>query len=169
MSTDFDEQQIKYMCGTPLYCFEIKHTRYDEQKTKAMELSRHGDNQLMSAEAFYWQVALWTSDGRLPEGINFNTPYQLRRWPNFTRLKAIPHSFSMAALLSQKPIDLKLFLKVANISVENIYSFFSCVYAIDLLDTAAGNVSHDDLLNSAAQKHPTRGLFERIINKLKLR
>ncbi len=169
VATDFSEQRLKYMCSTPLYCFETKVIRYDEAKTKKMEFVRSVDEQLVSFETFLWEVALWTSNGRLPEGINLNTPYRLRRWPNFTRLKTIPHSFSMAALFSQKPININLFSKVADISQDSVYSFFSCVYALDLLETSTCNDEAGDLLQRPAQQHPKRGLFERIVNKLKIK
>lgn len=167
VATDFSDQQLKYICGTPLFCIETNVIRYDEVKTNKMESARKLDSQLLSCETFLWKVALWTSNGRLPEGVNLHTPYRLRRWPNFTRLKKIPHSFSMAALFSQKPLNINLILKVSDISQEYIYSFFSCAYALDLLETTASHDTNGDLLQSAAQKNPKRGLFERIVNKLK--
>lgn len=169
IATDFDEQQLKYACSTPLYCFETKIVRYDESKSKKMEAARNGDSQLVSFESFNWAVALWTSNGRLPEGIKLDTSYRLRRWPNFTRLISIPHSFSMAALLSQKAININVLSKVADISQDYIYSFISCAYAADLLETATCGEVSGELLQSHSQKHPKRGLFERIINKLKLK
>jgi len=168
VATDFGEQQLKYICSTPMFCFETKVIRYDQVKTKKTELIRRDDRHLIPFETFNWEVALWTSNGRLPEGISLQTPYRLRRWPNFTRLKTIPHAFSMAALLSQKPLNITLFSKVADISQDYIFSFFSCVYATNLLETAACHETNGDLLQNAAQKHPKRGIFERILSKLKI-
>jgi hypothetical protein len=166
VAIELNEQQLKYICSAPLYCTETKIFRQSESQSRLLEDKRKGDDQLVSFESFLWLVALWTSEGRIPKSIELNKPYRLRRWPNFTRLASVPDSLPLAALLTQKPITLNLLLKIASIPPQHVFSFFSCVYALGLLDAVNEDVSNSDLHLQVDTQHPKRNLFVRLIDKL---
>jgi hypothetical protein len=166
VAIELNEQQLKYICNTPLYCTETKLFRQSASQSKLLEDKRKDDDQLVSFESFLWLVALWTSDGRIPKGIELNTPYRLCRWPNFTRIAGVADSLPMAALLTQKPITLNLLLKVANIPPNHIFSFFACAHALGLLVAVNSDESNTHLIHQTDTQHPKRNLFVRLITKL---
>lgn len=90
-----------------------------------------------------WQVALWTSRGRLPEGIPVNAPVKLRYWPNLTRMAPVPNSLRIAAFLVRSPASLPIAVRMLNVPPGDLFDFLSASYIIGLLEVSetANNVS----------------------------
>ncbi len=165
--TALDEKKLSYLCTAPLYCLEIKVFRQNAEKSKELEalaLKRQGTE---SVDALLWNVALWTSRGRIPNGVSINTPVYLKHWPNFTRLHVTPGAFSIAALLHDKPMPLSLLIKLLAIPQRYVFAFYSGACALDLIVTPKENAATAAPLEKEQQAHPHRKLFGMIMQKLK--
>jgi len=167
ISLDMDEQQLKYVCCTKLFCLETKIVRHSTKDSQRLEQERAGDTSMVSYEAFLWKVALWTGNGRLPKDFDQNAYYQLRRWPNLSRLEKISGAMTMSALLTEKPIRLALFLKLTGLDPRNVAAFLTCTQAVGLLKTVSPSSKIETLDDIPQQSHPTRGIFQKILSTLK--
>lgn len=165
VDVELSEQQLKYISTTPLYCLDTKLIKHSAADSKKLADERRDDPNLVSFESFLWSVAMWTSEGRLPKQLEQSACYQLRRWPNLTRVPKIAGAMSMSALLSDKPFSIPLFLKVSGMDTHNVLSFLSAANAIGILKTAIKKDSSDEEV--PAKEHQKRGIFMRILDKLK--
>jgi len=169
ISSELKKDQLKYLCSSPLYCLETKVVKHKGDAAKKLEQLHVYDKGLIPLESFLWSVAKWTCDSRLPSGIDLNASYALRRWPNFTRLRMIPNALSMTAILVDKPMNLKLFHKVVNLPTEEVFTFLACVDAIGLLAKAGAGDAHAGMKAGSEKMNPTRGIFEKLVSKLRIR
>ncbi|WP_227107889.1 hypothetical protein [Chromobacterium rhizoryzae] len=81
-----------------------------------------------------WQLAIWSSQGRLPAGIGADTPLRLRQWPNLTRLAALPDATRLSALLTKTPATLRIIIRLLRVDPEHACTFLSAAHALGLLD-----------------------------------
>jgi len=167
VSMDMDEQQLKYVCCTKLFCLETKIIRHSAKDSRQLEQERAEDESMLSFESFIWKVALWTGAGRLPKDFDQNAYYQLRRWPNLSRLEKISGAMTMSALLTEKPIRLALFLKLTGLDPRNVAAFLTCAEAVGILKTVTPSNKIQSLDETPRQIHPTRGIFQKILDTLK--
>ncbi|VAX08212.1 hypothetical protein MNBD_GAMMA25-473 [hydrothermal vent metagenome] len=160
-----DGKKLSYLCTVPLYCLEIKVFLQNVEKSRELEdlaTKRQGNE---SVDALLWNIALWTSRGRIPAGTNLNTSISLKHWPNFTRLHVTPGVFSIAALLHDKPMSLTLLIKILSIPQRYVFAFYSAAQALDLIEMDDSNMlAEKRLINQA---HPHRRLFGLIMQKIK--
>ncbi|MCD5364550.1 hypothetical protein LQT98_23010, partial [Chromobacterium aquaticum] len=84
--------------------------------------------------ALLWQLAIWSSQGRLPAGIGADTPLRLRQWPNLTRLQALPDATRLSALLTKTPATLRIMVRLLRVEPEHACDFLAAAHAIGLLD-----------------------------------
>ena len=164
--TALEDKKTSYLCTVPLYCLEIKLFRQNAEKSRELEshaLKSHGQ----SIDALLWKIALWTSRGRIPAGVNLNTPVYLRHWPNFTRLHATPGAFSIAALLHDKPMPLALLIKLLSIPQRYVFAFYSGALALDLVEIKKSGPEESRAVERDQHEHPHRRLFGLIMQKLK--
>ena len=84
--------------------------------------------------ALLWQLAIWSSQGRLPAGIGADTPLRLRQWPNLTRLQALPDATRLSALLTKTPATLRIMVRLLRVEPEHACDFLAATHAIGLLD-----------------------------------
>jgi hypothetical protein len=87
-----------------------------------------------SFTALLWQIALWTSRGRLMEGVHPQTPVRLRHWPNLTRLAPIPEAIRIAAFWVRSPVNLRLSVRMLNIPPRHIFDFLAACHSIGILE-----------------------------------
>ncbi len=87
-----------------------------------------------SFTALLWQVALWTSHGRLMEGVHPQTPVRLRHWPNLTRLAPVPEAIRIAAFWVRSPVNLRLSVRMLNIPARHIFDFLAACHSIGILE-----------------------------------
>lgn len=88
----------------------------------------------MSLTALIWQVSLWTSRGRLPEGFPELSPVRLRHWPNLTRLAPLPNGLRLAAFWTRSPVNLQLTQKMLNVPAQEMFDFLASVHSIGILE-----------------------------------
>lgn len=165
--TALDDKKLSYLCTVPLYCLEIKLFRQNMEKSRDLEghaIKSHGQ----SIEALLWKIALWTSRGRIPLGVNINAPIYLKRWPNFTRLHVTPGAFSIAALLHDKPMSLLLLIKLLSIPQRYVFAFYSGAIALGLVGfKKPGKEEAQPIEKDRHEHYPHRKLFGLIMQKLK--
>ena len=88
-----------------------------------------------------WQLAVWTSRGRLMRGIAPDTPLRLRYWPNLTRLAPIPEAMRITAFLTRTPVNLKLITRLLKVPPEHLFNYLAAAYGIGILDIPQRNGS----------------------------
>lgn len=89
-------------------------------------------------EQFMWEVALWTSRGRLPEGTPLDVPLRFKHWPNFTRQLETPHAMRLAACWSAHPYSLARIIQMLGIPQRYVFGFFSAANAAGLVEWCRG-------------------------------
>jgi hypothetical protein len=120
-----------------------------------------------------WQVALWTSRGRLIEGIHVHTPLHLRHWPNLTRLAPTPEAMRIAALWTRSPVSLWLTVRMLNVPPQHIFDFIAASYGIGILELPEVNpetlvpMNPAPTTSSQPQTEKERGgLLSRLLRKV---
>lgn len=141
---DANDTQLRLICAVPLDSMSSIDVNNDNTQNRPFievvrsdEIDDSGNaEKFQSIEIFLWKVALWSSRGRVPIGIDLNQPLYLLRWPNLTRLLMIPQFIRIAALMMITPhslLDLSDILKVKH---QYVFAFFSAVAALGLAGKA---------------------------------
>ena len=119
-----------------------------------------------SIDTFIWKLAIWTSKGRYPQGINIHQPVYLRQWPNLTRMVITPHALRISALLMEGPRSLVNIAETLNIKYQYVFVYFSAVYALGIAGQAERRV---DVIIAPPelQASEKKGLLRRIMSKLR--
>jgi len=118
----------------------------------------------MRAEDVLWNVALWTSRGRLPKGTDPRQPQRLMAWPNFTRVAAVPNAMRICALWSREtisPVDVARRLQLPQ---RVVFTFYSAAVSAGLME--AGSARPEAAAPPAAPEPRRRSLFARILRTL---
>ncbi|MET0070382.1 MAG: hypothetical protein ABW096_10100 [Candidatus Thiodiazotropha sp.] len=154
------EKQLRPFCTLPDATLEV------ELIPQAEEWSPSADAKVYPLQAFIWQLALWASRGRLPQGTKIHQPIYIRRWPNFTRLVITPYAMAIAALWAQQPRSLLDTASALNIPQRYVFAFYSAAHAIQLAGETRRAV--DTLIQPPAVEGSTnRGLFGRLLDRLR--
>lgn len=93
-----------------------------------------GDESKELSSSLLWKSAIWASGGRLPISTNIDTAFKIKHWPNYTRLMMVPHSMEILALWAKDPISLRETLQNLQIPQRYVFSLYSAVLAIDLVE-----------------------------------
>ena len=142
-----------------------KMYRRNERESSLIQARIEQEGRGISYEAFLWKVALYTSQGRLPNGTSVRKATQLKQWPNLTRLYPVAGSMRIAALMIEQPHSLPVIAKVLNMPLSRVFSFYSAVCAIGIVGDANGSVELSK--QSFPQRHRDHTLFGRILKRLK--
>ncbi|MEN8260813.1 MAG: hypothetical protein ABFS02_09550 [Pseudomonadota bacterium] len=169
---DADDKRLRSLCSVPVNALadfnaEGANAKVTVTPVDADDLESVRDpEKFQSLDAFLWKLALWTSKGRAPAGIDLNHPVYLKRWPNFTRMLLIPHSLRMTAYLIHRPCSLMNLAEVLKIRHQYVFAFFSAAYASGL---AGQSMRQADTLIAPqpVEKEETRGLLGRILDRLR--
>ena len=118
-----------------------------------------------------WQVALWTSRGRLPEGIPVHAPVKLKYWPNLTRMAPIPDALRMAAFLVRSPSSLPVAMRMLNVHPDHLFNFLSATYSIGLLEVSearkdAGEAQEVPVQPVQAKDAGKGGMLSRLLRRI---
>ncbi len=175
-----DEAQIRAACGIPFRNIvgldvdassvkQLVNIRPVEQEVlEEMRDSPH----LVRLDAFLWKIALYTSKGRLPKGLDINQAFFLKRWPGMTRLLLPPHAMRIAALLTQKPCLLFGASEKMGIRQQYVFAFVSAAHALGLIgqQTVAEEAKMPAEVDKpvATEQTERKSLFKKILSRLKL-
>lgn len=158
--------RLAQLCATPLYL--IRHSLH-KRKDREMRFTLTGPGTQDggdSFEAFRMKVALWTSEGRVPAGTDLSSPVALKRWPNLTRLPAIPNAMRISALLIDQPRPLPLVAKVLRLPEQEVFAFYCAVLALGLAASSDGT-GHAGNMLSGRKRHRHHSLFGNILKHLR--
>jgi len=175
-----DEAQVRAACGIPfrnIVGMDVDAVSLQQainiKPVSPRELEEIlGSKDLVRLDAFLWKVALFTSKGRLPKGIDFNQGFFLKRWPCMTRLMLPPHAMRIAAMLVQKPHSLFDAARKMGIRQQYVFAFVSAAHALGLIGQQAIPAEVEmppetDKPDRTAQPE-RQSLFKKILSRLKL-
>lgn len=121
--------------------------------------------------ALIWQTSLWSSRGRLMDGVQLDTPIRLRQWPNLTRLSPIPEAMRIAAFWVRFPVSLRMTVKMLNVPPSHVFDFLAAANAVGIVEIpeSGGEVrAAIDHLQSppSAERKERVGLLSRLLRKV---
>ncbi len=132
---------------------------------KGSSLNSEKNDYSWSIQAFQWLITLWCSRGRVPEGLDLESPVYLMQWPNLTRLEPLPHAVRIAALLYDQPRTLADAAKQLGIAQRYVFAFFSACNAIGLSDISRRDI--DKLfVTEKPEKHKNKSIMSKLLGKL---
>ena len=93
----------------------------------------------VEATFFIAMIALWSSDGRLPEGVNSTDAVELLKPKQPHSLPEVEDSQIIHKLWSMEICSLQKTEHVLGVSQSNLFSYFSMLYALDLIEVFSPN------------------------------
>ncbi len=118
-----------------------------------------------SYDDFLWRMILASSRGRLPENIDLDQRFVLRRWPNLTRLLLFPHATQISAAWIASPKSIKEIIQQLNVPQRYVFAFFAATHLMALL-TPIGPSNLPATEPAVEKQHNSRGLFRRLLKTL---
>lgn len=118
------ESALREACASPTTLIASRPLTQDDQL----------DAKSVSLTGLLWQVASWTSRGRLLAGFPEQGSVHLRYWPNLTRLAPFPNGLRIAAFWVRSPTTLPLTLRMLHIPPEEMLDFLAAAYSIGILE-----------------------------------
>jgi len=131
-------------------------------------ITTSSDPRLQRLDATLWNVALWTSRGRVPAGTSLDAPVSLRAWPGLTRLQITPGAMQIAALWITQPTGLMATAERLGLPYRYVFSFFTACQALDLVEQKSAATPASAPQPEPAASKENRGLFKRMLSKLGL-
>lgn len=162
---DADDNQLRSFCSVPIHTILDRETgRFKERLRSILSpidpdwSSKERDPQkFQRLDAFLWKVAVWTSNGRVPEKVKLDQPVFLLRWPNLTRFVIPPHALRVAALLVNRPMSLIDVAKTLHIRPQYVFTFYSAAKSIGLIGRLPLPMNADEQV----------GLWRKVLHRLK--
>lgn len=163
--SSMNNKQLHAFCCLPKSLLNSRIYRRNEKQTSIIQDRIETDGRGMSFESFLWKVALYTSQGRLPQGTKIEDVARLKHWPNLTRLYPVAGSMRITTLMVNQQRSLPLIAKVLNIPTGRVFAFYSAAYAIGI---ASGNRNAIEVdTHCMPQRHRDHGLLGGILKRLK--
>ena len=123
-------------------------------------------------ECFLWKIALWSSKGKIPRGIDPNAPIRLLRWPNFTRIMVTPHAMRIAAILHKRPHNLFVVARLLGIRQQYVLAFFSAAYAQGLVELHPVPVEDElpqiEMVAPLQTQNQSNSILRKILQRLRM-
>lgn len=110
-----------------------------------------------------WNISVWCSRGRLPEGVDPFAPVTLRAWPDLARGVLTPSVLPIVALLTagaQRPVDVPGKLGVSR---SHVFVVLAAAHALGLLE---GFDTAPELVTVPVAPTPHRGIVRRLLGRL---
>ena len=169
---DADDKQLRAFCVVPIKKITNVDVAGSGGKGISITVVKNNDatgldpEKFQRMDAFIWKLALWSSAGRVPQGIDFDTPIYIRHWPNMTRLIVPPHALRITALLIDQPRSLINIAEVLQVKQQYVFAFFSAARALGLSGQA---VRQADITYAPAPrvKKESSGLLQKILGRLR--
>ncbi len=162
---DADEKQTRVLAGmeqSKLLSNNVGLIPFDAETVRTLKSA----DKFQDMDAFLWKLALWTSKGRFPAGLDIKRPVFLKCWPNFTRLLIIPDALRIAALLAQGPRAPMDIIKVLNVRPEYVFAFISAGFSLGIIGQTTRRA--DELVAQDPPKTVKKpGLLGKILHKLR--
>lgn len=126
------------------------------QDTRVRELIEHEHLTLLPKiplENFLWLISLSAARGRVPLGTDLHAPIKLERWPNFTRLEAIPHAMRISALWLTQAMSLLDTAAHLHIPQRYVFAFYSAANAIGIASIITTSTGSKNLVATHSTSH----------------
>lgn len=111
-----------------------------------------------------WQAGFFGSKGRLIVGCGRYDVVQLTRWPNLTRVPAMPSAMAIAALLSRYPTHISIARRLTGVTAEEINKFCSAAFASRSLKILSRTEAVDE---PELKPHSNSSIFGRVMDRLR--
>lgn len=160
------DTRLAQLCTTPLCLIRHSLRKCKDRESRFAAAGWDIQGGYHSFEAFTLKIALWTSDGRVPAGTDLSRPVMLTRWPNLTRLPAIPHAMPISALLIDQPRPLPLVAKVLGLTQKQVFTFYCAALSLGLIDLH-GKPAPTGIALSGRKPHRHHTLFGSILKHLR--
>ncbi|CAK0740417.1 conserved hypothetical protein [Gammaproteobacteria bacterium] len=168
-----EENRVLILCSMDILrdSIQASNNRIISRPLTTLEQSGHSDAPTQTLSAILWQVALWTSRGRLLNNIDITAQLRIRYWPNLTRLAPVPNGIRIAAFLVRSPANIRIIVHMLNIPPADIFDFIAASYSIGILDVP----QHESDSNIAtrptekkirSEKRDRGGLLSRLLSKI---
>jgi len=86
-----------------------------------------------SAHSFCWLSALFSLQGRLPQGFDIESACKLRHWPNITRLELTPYCLEIVAAWSDRSANLRQIVELVGCEPRHAVSLFNAALTINVM------------------------------------
>lgn len=172
-----EPEKIEMLCMQPDLDIETKAVPAGAQLHEKAKIK---------SEAFVWQLAIWTAQGRLIEPITPDTILKLKSWPNMTRMAFLPESMRLSAFLIKTSVSLSTLYKLLPLNMKDVLNFIAATYATGYLyieqppahrgqqheinavlsrDVHEVNIQGNSSVGESAPQ--PRGLLQRLMNRLR--
>ncbi len=172
---ELSDNKLRYYAVTALYDNDIRdenHTRFSYKMIaddRVVALCENKPDYQQQLCAFIWKLSLWTARGRLPKGIDLDSPVSLNSWPNFTRLVQIPHALRISAYWIEGPKTLRSMAESLFIEQRYLFSFFTATYMTgrsSVVTKDTENIKTKIKEDKIQKVEGNKGLLSRLIKKL---
>ncbi|EGY52419.1 hypothetical protein [Neisseria shayeganii] len=170
-----DSAALKALCEQKFVDLSVRPVAEEHLKNKAK----------LSVQACLWQLAVWTGNGRLPQGIDAHTVFKVKSWPNLTRLAPLAESMRLSAFLTKTSGSLTMLHRLMSIDSKDLADYLTATYVTGYLavdthstaahaHTAAAGTTQPAASAAGAQQTEAkpaevpkqRGLLQRLMNKI---
>lgn len=162
---DADDKHLRAFAGVALNKGSASMMRLSLVDATTTCANRSSDK-LQDMDAFIWKVAIWTSKGRFPIGLDIQRPVYLEHWPNFTRLVITPDALRIAALLVKCPRSPLEIATALDVKPQYVFVFVSACQVLGLLGQSQRTVDAA-IATEPAKKPKNEGLLRKILGKLR--
>ena len=152
------EKNLRALGSLPLDRHSVRHKTVSELPENVASTGCR-----YSFDDFIWRLALASSRGRLPKSASLDQRYQLRRWPNLTRLLLFPHATQISALWIASPKTIREIVTQLGIPQRYVFAFFASASMIEYL-RPAGGIDTGHSMSGKGSRH--RSLFRRLLDNL---
>lgn len=160
---DADDKQLRAFSGVNLNKHSASGISLTTAEQPPME---RAPEKTQDMDAFIWKLAIWTSKGRFPIGLDIQRPVYLRNWPNFTRLVITPDALRIAALLVKTPRTPMEIITLLDVKPQYVFVLLSACRTLGLLGQSQRQI--DALIAAEPPKRPkNEGLLGKILSKLR--
>lgn len=137
-----DSASLKGLCEQKFTDLSVRPVAEEHLKAKAK----------LSTTACLWQMAIWTSNGRLPKVIDAHTVFKVKSWPNLTRLAPLAESMRLSAFLTKASASLGMLHKLMVIENKDLADYLSAAYVAGYLNIEAGAAPATSQMATAAPR-----------------
>ncbi len=117
-------------------------------------------------EQLLWDLALWTSRGRIPDGTSPDAPVKLVAWPNLTQLTPTPYATQIIATWQNYSLSLNQTVKKFKIPERYVFTLYTALYSIKLISQQQENstavTTHKKEQKPKQLKHMFNGLLKKL-------
>ena len=166
---EMSAQQLKSICAVSLDSSSIAKVdiKLEALTPQKAILFCENNKNYQRLDTFMWKIALWTSRGRLPQGIPLDSALYLLGWPNLTRLILTPEVLRITAFWVPYPRTIINLIEELAVPQRYVFSFITASFVLGLSGIA--NRESDNLVLPPATSESLikMNLFSRTMKRLR--